>query len=154
MMNISLSCLAGLVIFAHYADCDPVKVGKISSPDQLVPYFVMKAMNSVPGLPGLFVACVFSSALRGLLKLYHLSHLFVPVLGFCITLGTGIIISILTGEKRKNKDPDLYVACIARRMTGSDEKAQEMDCLKVVQSEIKQSAVNGGGHHVSNCARN
>ncbi|KAH6931641.1 hypothetical protein HPB50_026245 [Hyalomma asiaticum] len=66
MINISLSCLAGLVIYAHYADCDPLKAGKISNPDQLVPYFVMKTMNAVPGLPGLFVACVFSSALSTL----------------------------------------------------------------------------------------
>ncbi|XP_075742219.1 sodium-coupled monocarboxylate transporter 1-like [Rhipicephalus microplus] len=66
MINISLSCLAGLVIYAHYVDCDPLKAGKISNPDQLVPYFVMKTMNAVPGLPGLFVACVFSSALSTL----------------------------------------------------------------------------------------
>ncbi|KAH7950967.1 hypothetical protein HPB52_003565 [Rhipicephalus sanguineus] len=66
MINISLSCLAGLVIYAHYVDCDPLKEGKISNPDQLVPYFVMETMNGVPGLPGLFVACVFSSALSTL----------------------------------------------------------------------------------------
>ncbi|KAL1424682.1 hypothetical protein MTO96_019972 [Rhipicephalus appendiculatus] len=66
MINISLSCMAGLVIYAQYVDCDPLKAGKISNPDQLVPYFVMKIMNSVPGLPGLFVACVFSSALSTL----------------------------------------------------------------------------------------
>ncbi|XP_070393598.1 sodium-coupled monocarboxylate transporter 2-like [Dermacentor albipictus] len=281
MINISLSCLAGLVIYAHYADCDPLKAGKISNPDQLVPYFVMKTISGVPGLPGLFVACVFSSALstlssgfnslaavtwedflvrhlrltprqeayvtklvaalyglltiglafvagtvgsilkaafamsgalsgpllgvftmglffplsnkkgalaglllgeamcmwvvvgsllygspsedlptsvegceagllpavgghfnvsrhrspvepQGLLKLYHLSHLFVPVLGFCVTMTAGIIVSILTGGNGRTKDAHLYVKCIARSLMVGEEKAQELDNLKVI----------------------
>lgn len=36
----------------------------IKKPDQLVPYFVMDVARVVPGLPGLFVAGVFSAALR------------------------------------------------------------------------------------------
>ncbi|XP_075548947.1 sodium-coupled monocarboxylate transporter 2-like isoform X1 [Dermacentor variabilis] len=281
MINISLSCLAGLVIYAHYADCDPLKAGKISNPDQLVPYFVMKTVSGVPGLPGLFVACVFSSALstlssgfnslaavtwedflvrhlsltprqeayvtklvaalyglltiglafvagtvgsilkaafamsgalsgpllgvftmgllfplsnkkgalaglllgeamcmwvvvgsllygspsedlptsvegceagplpavgghfnvsrhrspvepQGLLKLYHLSHLFVPVLGFCVTMTAGIIVSILTGGNGRTKDAHLYVKCVATSLMAGEEKAQELDNLKVI----------------------
>ncbi|XP_072144454.1 sodium-coupled monocarboxylate transporter 2-like isoform X2 [Dermacentor andersoni] len=279
MINISLSCLAGLVIYAHYADCDPLKAGKISNPDQLVPYFVMKTISGVPGLPGLFVACVFSSALstlssgfnslaavtwedflvrhlsltprqeayvtkivaalyglltiglafvagtvgsilkaafamsgalsgpllgvftmgllfplsnkkgalaglllgeamcmwvvvgsllygspsedlptsvegceagplpavgghfnvsrhrspvepQGLLKLYHLSYLFVPVLGFCVTMAAGIIVSILTGGNGRTKDAHLYVKRVARSLMVGEEKAQELDNLK------------------------
>uniref|UniRef100_V5ICF2 Putative na+iodide/myo-inositol/multivitamin symporter n=1 Tax=Ixodes ricinus TaxID=34613 RepID=V5ICF2_IXORI len=66
MMNISLGCLAGLVIYANYPDCDPLKSGKITKSDQLIPFFVMKTLSVVPGLPGLFVACVFSGALSTL----------------------------------------------------------------------------------------
>lgn len=290
MINISLSCLAGLVIYAHYVDCDPLKAGKISNPDQLVPYFVMKTMNAVPGLPGLFVACVFSSALstlssgfnslaavtwedflvrhlrltsrqeafvtklvaaiyglltiglafvagsvgsilkaafamsgalsgpllgvftmglllplsnkkgalvglllgeamclwvviggliygspsedlptsvegcedaaslpalsghfnasmhrsplepQGLLKLYRLSHLFVPVLGFGVTMTTGIILSILTGGSGRTKDSDLYVKCVAKRMMECEEHAQQLDDLKVVPQQQGDAA--------------
>ncbi|XP_077562058.1 sodium-coupled monocarboxylate transporter 2-like isoform X2 [Haemaphysalis longicornis] len=259
MINISLSCLAGLVIFANYADCDPLKARKISKPDQLVPFFVMKTMNGIPGLPGVFAACVFSGALStlssgfnslaavtwedflagrlkltrrqeayvtklvafamsgalsgpllgvftmgmlvpacnrkgalaglvlgealclwvavgsllheapaeelptstegctallerdddyafnvsslhrrptptqptGLLKLYHLSYLFIPVLGCCVTIATGLIVSIFTGGNTHHKDPDVYVGCIGRRVAKSTEEAQEMDCVKV-----------------------
>lgn len=66
MLNISLGCLAGLVIYANYPDCDPLKSGKITKSDQLIPFFVMKTLSVVPGLPGLFVACVFSGALSTL----------------------------------------------------------------------------------------
>ncbi|KAH6931642.1 hypothetical protein HPB50_026246 [Hyalomma asiaticum] len=66
MINISLGCVAGLVIYANYPDCDPLKSGKISKQDQLIPFFVMKTLSVLPGLPGLFVACVFSGALSTL----------------------------------------------------------------------------------------
>lgn len=282
MINISLSCLAGLVIFANYADCDPLKSRKISKPDQLVPFFVMKTMNGIPGLPGVFAACVFSGALStlssgfnslaavtwedflagrlkltrrqeayvtkllaalygiitiglafvagtvgsilkaafamsgalsgpllgvftmgmlipacnrkgaltglvlgevmclwvavgslvyeapaeelptsiegctappedgvygfnvsslhrsptpteptGLLKLYHLSYLFIPVLGCCVTMAIGVIVSIFTGGNTHHKDPDVYVGCIARQVAKSTEQEQEMNCIKV-----------------------
>lgn len=66
MINISLGCVAGLVIYANYPNCDPLKSGKISKQDQLIPFFVMETLSVVPGLPGLFVACVFSGALSTL----------------------------------------------------------------------------------------
>lgn len=34
------------------------------SPPQMVLYFVMDVLQDLPGLPGLFVACLFSGALR------------------------------------------------------------------------------------------
>ncbi|XP_028967632.1 sodium-coupled monocarboxylate transporter 1 [Galendromus occidentalis] len=63
MLNISLGCLAGLVIYAKYYDCDPLKAGYIHRTDQLMPFFVMDVLGSTPGLPGLFVAVIFSAAL-------------------------------------------------------------------------------------------
>jgi len=79
-----------LVIFATYKDCDPLsaKVSKnsfiskllpvyfekeiiyeistqyVSKPDQLFPLFVMDILGQFPGVPGLFVAGIFSGALR------------------------------------------------------------------------------------------
>lgn len=36
----------------------------IQKPDQLFPLFVMDTLGSAPGVPGLFVAGIFSGALR------------------------------------------------------------------------------------------
>ncbi|XP_076239427.1 sodium-coupled monocarboxylate transporter 1 [Calliopsis andreniformis] len=60
---VSLSCYTGIVIFAAFHDCDPITTKQIRKPDQLLPFFVMKIADSIPGLPGLFVAGVFSAAL-------------------------------------------------------------------------------------------
>ncbi|NXJ15823.1 SC5AC protein, partial [Odontophorus gujanensis] len=54
---------SGLVMYAHYKNCDPWTADFISAPDQLMPYFVMDIFSSMPGVPGLFVACAFSGTL-------------------------------------------------------------------------------------------
>ncbi|XDA84487.1 hypothetical protein R6Z07F_014297 [Ovis aries] len=54
---------SGLTMYAHFKDCDPWTSGIISAPDQLMPYFVMELFSTMPGLPGLFVACAFSGTL-------------------------------------------------------------------------------------------
>ncbi|NWR83231.1 SC5AC protein, partial [Furnarius figulus] len=53
----------GLVMYSHYKSCDPWTADFISAPDQLMPYFVMDIFSSMPGVPGLFVACAFSGTL-------------------------------------------------------------------------------------------
>ncbi|XP_010002562.1 PREDICTED: sodium-coupled monocarboxylate transporter 2 [Chaetura pelagica] len=53
----------GLVMYSHYMTCDPWTADFISAPDQLMPYFVMDIFSSMPGVPGLFVACAFSGTL-------------------------------------------------------------------------------------------
>ncbi|XP_001511285.1 sodium-coupled monocarboxylate transporter 2 isoform X1 [Ornithorhynchus anatinus] len=54
---------SGLIMYSQFKDCDPWTSGTISAPDQLMPYFVMEIFASMPGLPGLFVACAFSGTL-------------------------------------------------------------------------------------------
>lgn len=86
---VSLSCYTGILIFATFHQCDPIATKvterrlaarhflsptllpatpiafqQIRKADQLLPFFVMELAESVPGLPGLFVAGVFSAALR------------------------------------------------------------------------------------------
>ncbi|XP_052220142.1 sodium-coupled monocarboxylate transporter 1-like isoform X1 [Dreissena polymorpha] len=58
------TCLAGIVMFAYYAQqgCDPLTSKKVANANQLIPYFVMEVLG-YPGLPGLFVSCLFSGAL-------------------------------------------------------------------------------------------
>jgi solute carrier family 5 (sodium-coupled monocarboxylate transporter), member 8/12 len=80
---VSMSCYTGLVIYAAYHDCDPVttkvcivprllnnqinlilQFQLVSKSDQVLPFFVTQIATNLPGLPGLFVAGVFSAALR------------------------------------------------------------------------------------------
>ncbi|XP_065488485.1 sodium-dependent multivitamin transporter [Caloenas nicobarica] len=56
-----LSCLTGLVMFVY--DQEHPLAQHPSSSDQLVLYFVMDVLRDLPGLPGLFVACLFSGSL-------------------------------------------------------------------------------------------
>ncbi|RWS23435.1 putative sodium-dependent multivitamin transporter-like protein [Leptotrombidium deliense] len=58
-----LASSCGIVLYAYFYHCDPLLNGDITSKDQLLPYFVMQSLNMVPGLPGLFIAGIFSGAL-------------------------------------------------------------------------------------------
>lgn len=62
-LALMLSCLMGLVMFACYGQNSPVEQQYITSKDQMVLYFVMDMLQNFPGLPGLFVACLFSASL-------------------------------------------------------------------------------------------
>lgn len=64
LMLLSFSTsFAGLCIFYYYRDCDPISSGQISKGDQLLPLFIVERMSSMPGLPGLAVAGIFSGSL-------------------------------------------------------------------------------------------
>ncbi|XP_031566420.1 sodium-dependent multivitamin transporter-like [Actinia tenebrosa] len=60
---VTLCCLDGLVIFAVYAGCDLRKDKKITSNDQVLPYFVINKLGHLQGLPGMFTACLYAGAL-------------------------------------------------------------------------------------------
>uniref|UniRef100_A0A3Q3EFB0 Sodium-dependent multivitamin transporter n=1 Tax=Labrus bergylta TaxID=56723 RepID=A0A3Q3EFB0_9LABR len=60
-LALSLSCVMGLVMFARYWFKGNVLIKGFIP--QMVLYFVMDMLQGLPGLPGLFVACLFSAAL-------------------------------------------------------------------------------------------
>ncbi|KAG5846553.1 hypothetical protein ANANG_G00116220 [Anguilla anguilla] len=60
---LTLGCLMGLVMYARYGEDSPLDKGYVTANDQMVLYFVMDVLRDLPGLPGLFVACLFSGAL-------------------------------------------------------------------------------------------
>lgn len=63
---VSLCSICGAVIFAYYAGCDPKSRKAITSSDQVLPYFVMDVIGHLHGLPGVFLACLFSGTLSTL----------------------------------------------------------------------------------------
>uniref|UniRef100_A0A1B6DZY1 Sodium-coupled monocarboxylate transporter 1 n=1 Tax=Clastoptera arizonana TaxID=38151 RepID=A0A1B6DZY1_9HEMI len=63
---ILLCSYSGLLIFAVYHTCDPLTTKLAKAKDQLLPLLVMDTLGSLPGLPGLFVAGVFSAALSSM----------------------------------------------------------------------------------------
>ena len=56
--------LAGLAIFAVYAGCDPITLGNVETKDQMLPFYVMQNLGFMSGVPGVFVACLFSGTMR------------------------------------------------------------------------------------------
>ncbi|KAK2578004.1 hypothetical protein KPH14_008433 [Odynerus spinipes] len=64
LMLLSVStCFSGLSMYSKYYNCDPLTKGRISSMDMLMPLYVMDTMSHLPGLPGLFIAGIFSAGL-------------------------------------------------------------------------------------------
>lgn len=60
---LTILCLAGLIAYAVYYECDVLQT-TVSKGEQILPYMVMDLLSSLPGVPGLFIACVYSAALR------------------------------------------------------------------------------------------
>ncbi|EDW34022.1 GL21802 [Drosophila persimilis] len=63
---LSCCCYMGLVSYAVYHECDPISTKLAKASDQLPSLLMMRTLGSMPGLPGLFVAGVFSAALSSL----------------------------------------------------------------------------------------
>ncbi|RUS91778.1 hypothetical protein EGW08_000486, partial [Elysia chlorotica] len=63
VIYISLQCVLGLVMYALFLTCDPLEAGTVSRKDQLVPLLVMQTLGAWPGLPGFFVASIFSASI-------------------------------------------------------------------------------------------
>ncbi|OXU29062.1 hypothetical protein TSAR_015177 [Trichomalopsis sarcophagae] len=53
----------GLLMYAKYHDCDPASAKLVQRSDQVVPYYVMDITKNIPGISGLFLAGIVSSAL-------------------------------------------------------------------------------------------
>lgn len=58
-----LNFYTGLMVFTHYADCDPLSVERITASDQLLPYYVINTYEHVYTVAGIFVAGIFAASL-------------------------------------------------------------------------------------------
>ncbi|XP_035714103.1 sodium-coupled monocarboxylate transporter 1 [Folsomia candida] len=64
MMGFYLLCaLLGMLIFAQFYNCDPVHAKLVTSPDQLLPLFVIDVLRGYPTLPGLLIAGITSGSM-------------------------------------------------------------------------------------------
>lgn len=50
-------------MYSVYEHCDPFSTGIVKKLDQMLPYFTMTIAKDAFGLPGLFIAGIFSAAL-------------------------------------------------------------------------------------------
>ncbi|XP_053962139.1 sodium-coupled monocarboxylate transporter 1 [Anastrepha ludens] len=62
----TLNCFIGIVMYAYYHSCDPIKAGLVNKLDRMMPFFVQDIMGHLLGMPGLFISCVFSAALSSM----------------------------------------------------------------------------------------
>ncbi|XP_054271258.1 sodium-coupled monocarboxylate transporter 1-like [Macrosteles quadrilineatus] len=59
----SINFYTGMIMYAEYSNCDPIRSKVISASDQLLPLFVMNTLGHLHGIPGLFVAGIFAASL-------------------------------------------------------------------------------------------
>ncbi|XP_064214139.1 sodium-coupled monocarboxylate transporter 2-like [Tribolium castaneum] len=55
--------LLGLLIYAHYANCDPFISGKIQRHEQLYPYYAMEIAGQIPGVIGFTLVGLFCATM-------------------------------------------------------------------------------------------
>ena len=59
-----LACVNGLVMYAVYANCDPMTAGEIQRNSQVLLYYVTDKLHHLKGMPGFMSACIFAGSLR------------------------------------------------------------------------------------------
>ncbi|KAL0275797.1 UNVERIFIED_CONTAM: hypothetical protein PYX00_003542 [Menopon gallinae] len=59
----TINFYTGMILYSAFKNCDPVHSGEIFASDELLPYFVMKSFSYLKGIPGFFVAGIFSASL-------------------------------------------------------------------------------------------
>uniref|UniRef100_A0A1I7ZX18 Sodium-dependent multivitamin transporter n=1 Tax=Steinernema glaseri TaxID=37863 RepID=A0A1I7ZX18_9BILA len=58
-----LACFMAMVMFTLFYQCNPLETGEVSAYDQLAVLFAIRVSDGVPGLVGVFLACIFASSL-------------------------------------------------------------------------------------------
>lgn len=66
ILMIGLCMYNGLLIYATYYDCDPLTTKLAQAKDQLTALLALEILKDFPGLPGLFIAGVFSASLSSM----------------------------------------------------------------------------------------
>ena len=59
---VTLTCFAGLVLYANYFTCDLFSSAKVSNQNQILGYFVTNNLKDWPGISGLFLGALFCAS--------------------------------------------------------------------------------------------
>lgn len=57
VLIMGFNCGTGIIMYAYYHDCDPVKANIIAKYDQLMPRFVQDVAGHITGMSGIFISC-------------------------------------------------------------------------------------------------
>ncbi|XP_059139448.1 sodium-coupled monocarboxylate transporter 1-like [Physella acuta] len=68
LISLAISMYEGVVAYAFYETkkCDPFESKQLADPNQIIPLIVMDIFADLPGMPGLFLASLFSASLSTL----------------------------------------------------------------------------------------
>ncbi|XP_048746831.2 sodium-dependent multivitamin transporter-like isoform X3 [Ostrea edulis] len=68
LVTIFLAVIEGIIAYSYYHTirCDPLASKTIKNSNQIVPAMVMSIFGDIPGMPGLFIASLFSASLSTL----------------------------------------------------------------------------------------
>ncbi|KAK0423718.1 hypothetical protein QR680_008295 [Steinernema hermaphroditum] len=61
----------GFTVLAYFYDCNPLETGEVKKYDQLMVTFAVKVTKDIPGMPGLFLACIFATTLSTISSGYN-----------------------------------------------------------------------------------
>ncbi|KAL6447758.1 hypothetical protein ACFW04_000123 [Cataglyphis niger] len=133
LILIGMCGYAGLLIYAWYHECDPLTTKLARAKDQLLPLLVMNVLGKFPGLPGLFVAGVFSAALREPWALYRLSYLWYTMTGALMTISVGLLVTLITSQNVEKLDPMLLAPFMRKylKTSSKDITPEELHQVKV-----------------------
>ncbi|KAK3732267.1 hypothetical protein RRG08_030608 [Elysia crispata] len=62
-LYLTLCLIIGLCMGAFYENCDPLQAKLVANANELTPLFAQDILSIVPGLPGIYLAGVFSATL-------------------------------------------------------------------------------------------
>ncbi|CAF4597451.1 unnamed protein product, partial [Rotaria sp. Silwood2] len=87
--------IVGLLIYAKYHDCDPLRAKIITKSDQFYPLFVMETFSRFPGLTGLFIAAVMSGSFKVIVHFFILNYNYNSINFSSISSGVNSIATVL-----------------------------------------------------------
>ncbi|TKR96430.1 hypothetical protein L596_010445 [Steinernema carpocapsae] len=89
----------GFTVLAYFYNCNPLETGEARKYDQLMVLFAVKVTENLPGMPGLFLACIFATTLSTVSTGYNSLAAVVyedfvnPIIGDKLTSSTSLLLN-------------------------------------------------------------
>lgn len=59
----TINFYTGMVLVAHYRNCDPIRSHEIAASDEILPLYIISELGHMKGITGFFVAGIFAASL-------------------------------------------------------------------------------------------